>query len=586
MSTPRNRRLARIFKEMAAMSEYLGGTENMFRARVYEKAAQIISSLPVDIEEYMKDHDLTKLHGIGKRTVEKIKEFIETGTIKKYEELKQQVPPDFIELMEVPGLGPKTLKTLHDAFGITTKEELIEVLKSGKAAQLKGFGPKKIEKILHGIELLQQSRERILYWKALQIARVLMAELKEAVGDRILSMEVAGSVRRGKETIGDIDILVSADRKHHHEIIEAFTKLPSVKEVILAGTTKASIISDEEDRQVDLRVIVPDEWGAALQYFTGSKEHNVRVREIAREKGLKINEYGVFRIDTNEKIAGKTEEEVYEAIGMQWIPPEMRENRGEVELAIQRKIPTLVSLEDVKGDMQSHSEWSDGSLPIIKIADFLMKNFKYEYFVLTDHSQAVRVANGLTPERFLKQIEEIKKINAELGTDFVKAGAEVDILPDGTLDLPDEILEKLDFVVASIHSHFNRDNTDRIIRACMNPYVHVIGHPTGRIIGQRDPYPLNFPQIIETCLKTGTALEINGQPDRMDLSDTLAFEARQAGVMLTLATDAHYNSNFYYMEIAVKIARRAWCTPDNILNTRPWEEIEEWKERKLKLTKM
>lgn len=570
---------------MAAISEYLGSEENRFRAITYQRVAQMLESLPEDITEYIKKNDLTKVHGIGRKTLEKIEEFVRTGTIKKYEELKKQIPPDFIELMEVPGLGARTLRQLHDELGVRTREELIEALRSGRAARLKGMGPKKIEKILHGLELAEKLTERILYWTALTIARTLIAEMRQRLGEKIAEVEVAGSLRRGKETVGDIDILVACVPEHAKHVVDTFTALGEVVEVLMKGDTKASVLAGQERRQVDLRVIKPQEWGAALQYFTGSKEHNVRLRELARQRNLKVNEYGVFTADTGERLCGATEEEVYETLGMQWVPPEMREDRGEIELATRRAIPQLVKFEHIRGDMQMHSTWSDGRHSIRDIALYIAEHFpQYEYILITDHSQSVRVANGLTPERFLAQFEEIKRVNAELGgKPAVKAGCEVDILPDGRLDLPDELLAKFDFVVASIHSRFNMDNTERLVAACRHPYVNAIGHPTGRLIGMRDSYPLNLERVVEAAVKTGTALEINGQPDRMDLPDILAHRAREAGAYFILSTDAHFTGNFQYMEIAVKVARRAWLTPAHILNTRPWEEIEEWKAHKKKL---
>ncbi len=586
MTTSRNRELAKLLARIADMYEFLGGDTNRFRALAYRKAAQVIENLPEDIATYMEKHDLQKVHGIGAKTIEKIREFLKTGTIQKYEELRQQVPESLIPLMDVPGLGPKTLRQLYETFHIQTEEDLRRILQSGEVYRLKGFGPKKVQKILHGLELRTALTQRMLYWEALTLARDLLHALHEQLGTQIQKSAYAGSLRRGKETIGDIDLLISTNPEHRTAIIQTFTQLPDVKEILAAGETKASVLVGDNRRQVDLRLIQPDQWGAALMYFTGSKNHNVRLRELARARGWKLNEYGLFDETSNTRLAGTTEEEVFACFNMQWIPPEMREDQGEIELALNHQIPQLVTIQDIRGDMQSHSTWSDGSLSILEMADYVLKHFPhYEYLVLTDHSQAVRVAGGLSPEQFRKQKEEIQKVNAELGRDFVKAGAEVDILPNGNLDLPDDLLQELDFVIASIHSHFQRDNTDRIIQACLNPYVHAIGHPTGRLIGSREPYPLNMEQIIEVCAQTGTALEINGQPDRMDLNDQYARWAREAGVPLILSTDAHYSSNFHYMEIAVVIARRAWCSPQHILNTRPWHEITLWKQEKARKTR-
>ena len=337
-----------------------------------------------------------------------------------------------------------------------------------------------------------------------------------------------------------------------------------------------------KERQVDVRIFKDDEWGAALQYFTGSKQHNVHLREIAKEKGLKVNEYGVYDVKTGEKIAGETEEGVYNAVGLDWIPPELREDRGEIEAAMEHRLPKLVELKDIKGDLHVHSTWTDGAYSIQQIVEYVRKHYNYEYIAITDHSKAVRVAHGLDEEKILQEIQEIKKLNKMLGLDFIKKGVEVDILYDGSLDLSDEVLAELDWVVASVHSYLNQDNTDRIIKAMENPYVSVIGHPTGRILGQRDPYPLDMDAIMKAAKETGTALEINAQPTRMDLNDIWIRKAVEEGVMLVISTDSHNLGHFAYMEIGVAQARRGWATKENILNTRSWKEVQEFLNKKRK----
>ena len=332
-----------------------------------------------------------------------------------------------------------------------------------------------------------------------------------------------------------------------------------------------------------MRIVNEDEWGAALQYFTGSKEHNIHLRTIAKDKGYKISEYGIFNIKNEKKVAGKTEEEIYRTLGFQMIPPEMREDKGEIELAGKNKIPKLVSLQDIKGDLQMHSVWSDGISTIEEIVKYVKKNFAYQYIALTDHSKSSRIANGMDEKQLLKQIKTIEQLNEKLGERFVKTGIEVDILPDGTLDIADEVLAQLDWVTAAIHSNFNRDNTERIIRACENPFVYCIGHPTGRLIGSREPYKVDMKKVIEVAKKTGTALEINAQPTRMDLNDELAMQAREKNVQLIISTDSHAPDNFNFMKLGVYIARRAWCTSDDILNTKSWKEIEQFKKQKEKL---
>lgn len=574
-----NKELAKIFREMAMIYEFIGKDEDKFRALTYQRVANLLEDLPDDVRNYLISGKLEEIRGIGSHTIEKIKEYIQTGKISKYEELKKLVPPDFLQLMEIPGFGPKTLKRIYEELGITTKEELIKALKDGRIASLKGFGEKKVKNMLKGLELYEASQKRLILWEALEIGRSLVEKLKNL--KEIKNIELAGSLRRKKETIGDIDILVSANQQDREKIINYFVNLEDVKEILAKGDTKASVLIKQRERQVDLRVINPDEWGSALQYFTGSKEHNVHMRDIAKSKGLKVSEYGVFIASTGEKIAGETEEGVYEAIGMQWIPPELREDRGEIELALERKLPKLVELSDIKGDLHVHSTWTDGMNTIQQIIEFVRERYKYEYIAITDHSKSVRVAHGLSEEDLLRQIEEIDKLNKLIGFDFIKKGIEVDILLDGSLDLSDEVLSKLDWVVASIHTHFNRDNTDRIIKACENPYVTAIGHPTGRIFGQREGYPVSD-EILKVAKETGTALEINAQPNRMDLNEVWVKKGKEIGVKFVISTDSHSFGNFAYMEIGVAIARRGWCTKEDILNTKSWKEIQKFVNAKRK----
>jgi len=564
----KNQELAQIFKAIAAIYDYHG--EN-FRSLAYQRAYRVINSIPEDLSA-LSEKELEEIEGIGKGIATKIIEYFQTGKIRRYEELKKTVPHQFIDLIELKGFGPKTVKKIHEELGITTRAQLVKALKDGTIAALKGFGQKKVENMLKGLEAIRTTEERILLWDALNIAQSLLEELRQL--PEVKQAEAAGSIRRRRETIGDIDILISAAERHRNKIMERFTTLPEVEEVIAKGETKSSVIIKDHHRQVDVRILKPDEWGAALQYFTGSKEHNVSMREIARKKGLKVSEYGVFDTKTGKKVAGKTEEEVYMALGMQWMPPEMREDHGEVELALKKQIPRLVEVEDVKGDLQMHSNWSDGSHTIEEIARYVKEHYNYEYIALTDHSKAVRIAGGMKDRDFLKQIKEIKRVNKLLGEDFVKAGAEVDINPDGSLDLPDEILKQLDWVVASIHTKVSQDNTERLVRACENPYVHAIGHPTGRVYGTREGYPVDIEKLAKAAKETCTALEINGQPERMDLNDSLARKAREMGVMLTFGSDSHHYGNFEFMQLCVAIARRAWCTANDVLNTRSWKEVE------------
>jgi len=574
-----NQELARIFNSTSAIYQYLGGQER-FRALAYQKAARVIAGLNEDVEVYIKNNTLKELPGIGERIAGKIEEFIKTGKIKKYEQLKKTVPFDLLELLEIKGFGPQSLKRIHDELKVTKKTEIIQALQDGKVEKMKGFGRKKVDNMLRGLKLHKTIEDRMLLWDALEAGEKLISWVKNIPETKQAAL--AGSLRRGKETIGDIDLLVSSDEKYRKKIIEHFTSSPLIKEVLAKGNTKVSVVMKDTGRQADLRIVNADEWGSALQYFTGSKEHNIHLRKIANEKGYKISEYGIFLLKNNKKVGGKTEEEIYSTLGFTCMPPEMREDKGEIDLAAKNKIPKLISLNDIKGDLHMHSVWSDGVNSIEEIATFIIRNFKYEYIVMTDHSKSSRIAKGMDEKQILKQLKAIDEVNKKLGKDFVKKGIEVDILADGTLDVADEILSQLDWVTASIHSGFNHDNTERIIAACTNPYVSCIGHPTGRLIGTREPYKLNLDQIITAAKETGTSLEINTQPDRMDLNDQHVMMAREKNVKLVMNTDAHAYKHFDFMKLGIFIARRAWCTAKDILNTHSWDEIRKFTQNKKK----
>ena len=566
----KNKELARIFEKIADILEFLG--DNPYRIGSYRRTADLISELPEDIEELFRAGKLSRLPGIGSSTMLKIEEFLRTGTVKKYEDLRKRVPEDLLELMDAPGVGPKTLRVAYEKLGVRTKEDFIKVLKDGSLARLPGFGPRKVEKILKGIELWRSTRERIPLIEAYPMAEEVVEYMKKEKS--IKEISVAGSLRRMKETIGDIDILVAAEKKDWGRIHEHFVNYPEADKILAKGETKSSITL-RNGRQVDLRTVEPESWGAALQYFTGSKEHNIRIRDIAKEKGLKVNEYGVFRADTGKRLGGETEEEVYRLVGMEWIPPEIRENWGEIELALEGKVPKLVELKDVKGDFHVHTNWSDGVSPIEEVVERAYR-MGYQYIVIGDHSQSARVANGLTPERYREQWRIIERLNRVYNPKgfYILRGAEVDILPDGSLDLPDEVLEEFDFVVASIHSRLDQDNTYRVLKAMENPYVNLIGHPTGRAYGQREGYPLDMEKVIEMAKETGTALEIN--TFRVDLSPENIRKCVEAGVMMAIVTDAHSALHLPYMKVGVGIARRGWAPPELILNTRSVEEVREF----------
>ncbi len=572
--TSKNKKIAEIFEKIADILEFLG--DNVYRVNSYRRAGELLSGIQEDIEEVWRSGKLSELPGIGPSMAQKIEEFLRTGTVKKYEDLRKRVPEDLLELMDVPGIGPKTLRAAYDKLGVRTKEDFMKVLKDGSLARLPGFGPKKVQNILKGLELWRSTKERIPLVEAYTIAKEIVEYMKPVVKE----ISVAGSLRRRKETIGDIDILVSAEKRNWREIHERFVNYPEVERVLAKGETKSSVVL-RNGRQVDLRTVPPESWGAALQYFTGSKEHNVRLRDIAKEKGLKVNEYGVFRADTEERIGGETEEEVYRLVGMEWIPPEIRENWGEIELAMEGKVPKLVELKDIKGDFHMHTDWSDGVSPIEEVVEACYR-MGYQYIVIGDHSRSQRQANGLTPERYRKQWRLIEELNRAYNPKgfYILRGCEVDILPDGSLDLPDELLEEFDFVVASIHTRLNQDNTYRILKAMENPYVNLIGHPTGRSPGQREGYPLDMEKVIELASETGTALEIN--TFRVDLSPENIRKCAKRGVLMAIVTDAHSVKHLSYMELGVGIARRGWATPEVILNTREVEGVRRFVSEKRK----
>jgi len=582
MNSTINQELSSIFKEMSNLYKYMGPTER-FRALSYQKAANVLASLPNEINEYVKNNTLEDLPGIGESIGKKIREFINTGVIQKHKELKKDIPRELLEIIEIKGFGPQTIKKIHTTLNITSKKQLVDALQCGTIETLKGFGKKKTATLLESLKLHEQTQKRLLLNDALAIGEILVKELKKI--PEIQNIELAGSLRRRKETIGDIDILISANDRDRKKIIDEFIKSDMIKKIMVKGNTKASVILKQKEKQADIRIVNDAQWGAALLYFTGSKEHNIHLRSVAKEKNMKLSEYGLFDQASNIKIAGETEASIYKALGLQNIPPEMRENNGEIELACEQKIPILITLKDIKGDLQMHSSWSDGMQSIEKLAEFVKQHYNYEYIAITDHSQSSRIANGITEKQILNQIIEIKAINKKLDEEFIKTGIEVDILANGNLDISDEIMAQLDWVTASIHSGFKRDNTDRILKACENPYVSCIGHPTGRLIGERNPYNLNFKSVIEMAASTQTALEINAQPQRMDLKDDHVFLAREKGVKLVISTDSHSEQQLGFMTLGVDLARRAWCKSSDILNTMKWKEIEKWlkaKQYKLK----
>lgn len=575
-ATDENKKLADMLREMSLMYRYLGDRER-FRCIAFQKAARTIGALPRSIRSYTQNQ-IDALPGIGESIGTCILQFLSSGSVPRYKQLQKRTPYQLLDIMELKGVGPQTLKKIVTALGVETRREFSDALRSGKIGGLPGFGSGKEELLLRGFKLYKEAEERMLLWDAVALGRKVTEWLIRCKG--VTMAEVAGSIRRRKETIGDIDLLAACDDEHRSRVINYFTSGEMVGRVIARGNQRASIVLSNPKKQVDLRLIHADDWGAALHYFTGSKEHNIHLRTIAHGKGCKISEYGVFKLDNGERLGGLHEEDIYTALGYQIMPPEMREDKGELLLSRKHAVPSLIGLADVKGDLHVHSTCSDGMCTPEDLYRHVRTHFNYEYMVITDHSRSSRIAKGMSESQILRQLKNIRALNERNGNDFIKAGIEVDILKDGRLDISNEVLAQLDWVTAAVHSQFGKDNTERLIRACEHPYVCCIAHPTGRLIGYREAYPLDISALIRSALRTGTALEINAQPARMDLKDDHAMEAAKQGVKLVINTDAHALKELGFMQLGVFIARRAWCTPAHILNTLDWAGIEQFKAAK------
>ncbi|RJP27441.1 MAG: DNA polymerase/3'-5' exonuclease PolX [Actinobacteria bacterium] len=564
--------LAEAFEALAELSEIKG--EVRFKVNAYHRAAEMVRSHGNELLEIDDVKGLRKYPGIGEGIAKKILEYKETGSISKLEELKEEVPVELISLLQVPNLGPKRAKLVYDELGVRTVDELQEAAEEHRLADLPGLGPKAEQNILEGIRQKKTISGRLL----LSQAHHIQQEIIELMQVRIPGLDIspAGSLRRMKETIGDIDILVSSTQAQ--AVMEQFTTLPLVDKVLLRGDTKSSIVT-RDGLQVDMRVVLPKEYGAALQYFTGSQSHNVRVREIAKKDGKKINEYGVFRVADDRRLAGETEEQVYRALGMACPPPEIRENRGEVEAALRGELPVLIEHADILGDLHVHSEASDGTASLEELRESA-ERLGYRYLAVTDHAANLRVAGGLDRDRLVSQIEAIRKMN-EAGDSTVTllAGTELNIDNDGGLDYEEDILAMLDVVVVSVHGGFKQDReriTHRIVAAMHDPHVKIVAHPTGRLIGQRPPYDLDLRAVMREARETGTALELNAFPDRLDLNDENLMEAREHGVRIAIGTDAHRLEHLAFMSYGVATARRGWLGRGDVLNTLHTEQLLEW----------
>ncbi|MGC9349913.1 MAG: DNA polymerase/3'-5' exonuclease PolX [Anaerolineae bacterium] len=575
----RNSEIADAFREFADLLEIEGA--NQFKVRAYRNAARTVEELPQSVRDMIEaGEDLTELSGIGEALAKKIKALVETGEIPQLQELRSRVPAGLAEMLRIQGLGPKRVQALHSELNVTTLDELRAAAERGEVASVSGLGEKTQETILEALEKLDETESRTRLDRAEQFVKPLVDYLKE--DGNIERVEVAGSYRRRKETVGDLDILAISDAGE--ATVEHFVDYEDVSEVASQGETRSTVVL-RSGLQVDLRVVPRESYGAALLYFTGSKAHNIALRNLALERGFKVNEYGVFKVQgdqesdgnggSGERVAGETEPEIYKFFDLAYIEPEMRENRGEIEAAKTSDLPTLVTMDDIRGDLQTHTTASDGKATLAEMAQGA-KERGYDYIAITDHSPNVAVTAGLDAEELAARLDEFDELNEKLDGVRVLKGIEVDILEDGSLDLPDDILERLDICVAAVHTYFNlsRDKqTERIIRALDNPNVDILVHPTGRRIGEREAYELDLERVMEAALERGCYLEINANPERLDLDDVHARMAKEMGLKLSISTDAHSVRTLDHMRFGVDQARRGWLTAEDVLNTRSWADL-------------
>ena len=552
-----------MFDQTADLLELRG--ENPFRVRAYRRAARTVEGLPQSVRTMLGGgYDLAELPGIGKDLSGKIADIVRTGHFQLLNSLKTKVPGQIGDMAALPGLGPRRLKLLYEKLKLRTLDDLRRAAKEGRLAKVRGFGPTIVSRLVEALEKPAPGK-RFKLSVAEAEADSLLAYLQE----RGAHIAVAGSYRRRRDTVGDLDILATRDVE---DIAAKFVRYENVAKVLAHGTTRAAVLL-RSGLQVDLRVVPPESYGAALLYFTGSKAHNIALRGLALSRGWKLNEYGLF--SGKRRIAGATEEEVYQKLGLPFIPPELREDRGEISLAATGKLPRLVTQSDIRGDLHVHSSWTDGTADIEVMAR-AAQALGHEYIALTDHSRRIAMVHGLDAARLAQQAREIERLNRRLDGITVLRGIEVDILKDGSLDLPDKALAMLDVVVASVHSHFElprEAQTERIIRAMQNPHVSILGHPTGRLIGEREPCDIDMERIVAAAREHGCHLELNAEPDRLDINDMQAHAAREAGVRVAISTDAHSVNALKCMRFGVDQARRGWLSPADIINTRPIAEL-------------
>lgn len=557
--------IIRLLENIAVYMELKG--ENPFKISAYRKAAQAIETDDRSLNEI---DDFTKMKGIGKGTAAVITEFIEAGHSETLAELEKEVPAGLVPLLDLPGLGGKKLSKLYQELGVIDAETLKEACLSGKVEELPGFGKKSVEKIVAAIEDAGKRPERLPVAMMLPIAEKIEAYLEDIPG--IVRYSQAGSIRRMRETVKDLDFIIATDEAG--KVKEALIALPSVKNVIASGDTKVSITLEEAyDINVDFRMVSDGEFASTLHHFTGSKDHNVAMRQLAKSRGEKISEYGVEVEETGETLQFETEEAFFNHFDLHFIPPEVRENTGEVDLFKEEQ--KLIRLSDIRGDLHMHTTWSDGAQSLDEMAE-KVKSMGYSYMAITDHSKYLRVANGLNEERLRKQRQEINALNEKYADFHIFSGVEMDILPDGSLDFEDDFLKEMDFVIGAIHSSFQQSEEEimhRLTNALENPYVSIIAHPTGRLIGRRDGYKVNLEKLIEKAKETNTALEINANPNRLDLSHEWAKKAQEAGVNLVIDTDAHNYQMLEHMQYGVATARKGWIKPSTVINTWTKEEL-------------
>ncbi len=575
----KNKEIAKIFYEIASYLEMEGVK---FKPYAYEKAAITLETLERDIREIYQEggkEALKRIPGVGESIAEKIEEYLKKGRIEYYENLRKKIPVEMEELTRIEGMGPKRVKVLYQKLGIRTLKDLEKAAKAGKIASLFGFGEKSQKNILEGIVFFKSSRGRFLLGEILPAARQIEAKLRTL--KEIDQISITGSVRRAKETIGDLDFLATLRKTEKtkiavQKVMDFFVSLPEVVKIWGKGTTRSSVRM-KQGFNMDLRLVPAECYGAALQYFTGSKEHNIETRKIAINRGLKLNEYGVFQ--GKKRIAGKTEQEVYQVLGMDWIPPEMRENQGEIELALAHRLPEIIDYRDLKGDLHCHSNWDGGANSILEMAEAAIE-MGYQYLGISDHTKFLKIEKGLDERKLAQQRKEIDRINHRFQVSGFKfqllQGAETNILKNGLIDIKDEALRKLDYAIAGIHSNFKmvrKEMTERIIRAMKNPYIKIISHPTGRILKKRDEYQVDFEKILRAAKEFGVALEINSFPERLDLNDKNIRLAKEAGVKMVINTDSHHKDQLRYIEFGIAQARRGWAEKKDIINSQPLKKL-------------